>query len=129
MRWRTAILTGLLAAALGLTFAPSANADPPSWAGRWYNHNQGYGGYSGRRDPSWRHEHGAWHGSHPNPYWSRRYGQGDRDWNRWYGYRDRYRHRDGDRWYGRRDYYRDGCPRDRRGNPWWYGRYDPFANR
>jgi hypothetical protein len=122
MRWRALLLSGLLAASLGLATAPSASADPPPWAGRW-RHDKHYDGgnwYHGRdhrqwrdrgdwrwrdrdwsRRDDWRREHERWHRNHE---W--RYGgyDGRRDWR----YGDRH-------WrYGDRDW--------RRGDHHW--RYD-----
>lgn len=40
MNWRALLLTGTLAAGLGLTLVPRASADPPPWAGRWKHHQE-----------------------------------------------------------------------------------------
>ena len=47
MNWRAMLLSGALAAGLGLTLVPRASADPPPWAGRWKHHE--YYGNEGRR--------------------------------------------------------------------------------
>lgn len=109
MRWKAAILSAILAAALGLTLVPSASADPPLWAGRWsYGPERNYRQY----DRQWGQQHEVWHRAHPyssGRYWGGGYGYRDRDW---------YRQRDGDRWYGRRDYDRNGWYGRDWGNPW-----------
>lgn len=99
MRWRAAILTGLVAAAIGLAFVPSANADPPPWAARWrHGDTRSYR----HHDRQWSRAHEAWHRAHPAYRWNRWFGDRDGDW---------YRYRQGYRWYGPLD----------RGRGWYYG--------
>src|SRR5947209_415865 len=96
MNWRNAMLSGVLAAGLMLTFVPRAAADPPPWAGRW--HHKHHDGRYGRDDDDWR---------------SRRWQRYDHD----RGYGDRYYRGRSEGGYGRygAPYY-GGYRYDRRGN-------------
>lgn len=109
MRWKAAILTGLAAAAIGLTFTPRADADPPSWAGRW---RHGDGRNDRYYDRQWSREHETWHRGHPAHGWNGWSGDRNGDW---------YRYRWGSRWYGPLDRGRGWSYSPDRARPWWYG--------
>ena len=105
MNWRNALLSGVLAAGLTMTFVPRAAADPPPWAGRWHHDKHWKGDHD--RDDHWRHgrdrDHDYDRWEHRNRDW--RSGRDDDYWRgrRWQRY-------DNDRWYGNRSYGRYGAP-------------------
>lgn len=61
MNWRRLVLSGILAAGLGLTSVPRTFADPPPWAGVW-RHDR-YGDDDGDDDAGYGRSHeGRWRG-------------------------------------------------------------------
>jgi hypothetical protein len=114
MRWRIALLSGLLAAGLSLSFVPRASADPPPWAGVYKHKHKDWD-----KDKHWRYDRDDDH----DRDWHHRYGRYDRD--DWRRLRDR-RDRDDywDRWNDRGRWY----DHDRRNG--WYDRssYSPACN-
>jgi len=93
MKWRSLLLSGVLAAGLMLPFVPRASADPPPWAGKW------------RHDKHEKHywKHGPWRydRDHDDYAWNHRYRWNDHDRDDLYR-RDWYRRHYG--WYDRDDY-------------------------